>query len=126
MLANAEHDRQDIAAEICERATMDMEAAHKLYGDLVDGYEMEAGKLRAIREPKQIMLAVAGGIWFAARQAAEAQAIRDRNQAERDAAAQREADRDALRVAVDQDLTDFSAPLAGVREVAFFPPMTGG
>ena len=36
------------------------------------------------------------------------------------------ADRDALRVAVDQDLTDFSAPLAGVREVAFFPPMTGG
>ncbi|WP_095594839.1 molybdopterin converting factor subunit 1 [Actibacterium pelagium] len=36
------------------------------------------------------------------------------------------ADRDALRVAVDQDLTDFSASLAGVREVAFFPPMTGG
>ena len=32
----------------------------------------------------------------------------------------------ALRVAVDQQLTDFSAPLAGVREVAFFPPMTGG
>jgi molybdopterin synthase sulfur carrier subunit len=36
------------------------------------------------------------------------------------------ADRAALRVAVDQDLSDFSAPLAGVREVAFFPPMTGG
>ena len=36
------------------------------------------------------------------------------------------ADRAALRVAVDQDLTDFDAPLAGVREVAFFPPMTGG
>jgi molybdopterin synthase sulfur carrier subunit len=32
----------------------------------------------------------------------------------------------ALRVAVDQDLTDFDAPLKGVREVAFFPPMTGG
>lgn len=32
----------------------------------------------------------------------------------------------ALRVAVDQELADFSAPLAGVREVAFFPPMTGG
>jgi molybdopterin synthase sulfur carrier subunit len=32
----------------------------------------------------------------------------------------------ALRVAVDQELTDFDAPLAGVREVAFFPPMTGG
>ncbi len=32
----------------------------------------------------------------------------------------------ALRVAIDQELTDFDAPLAGVREVAFFPPMTGG
>lgn len=32
----------------------------------------------------------------------------------------------ALRVAVDQELTDFTAPLAGAREVAFFPPMTGG
>lgn len=36
------------------------------------------------------------------------------------------ADLSALRVAVDQDLTDFDAPLEGVREVAFFPPMTGG
>ena len=35
-------------------------------------------------------------------------------------------DLSALRVAVDQDLVDFDAPLAGVREVAFFPPMTGG
>lgn len=32
----------------------------------------------------------------------------------------------ALRVAVDQKLSDFDAPLSGVREVAFFPPMTGG
>lgn len=32
----------------------------------------------------------------------------------------------ALRVALDQDLTDFDAALNGVREVAFFPPMTGG
>jgi sulfur-carrier protein len=32
----------------------------------------------------------------------------------------------SLRVAVDQELAEFSAPLAGVREVAFFPPMTGG
>ena len=32
----------------------------------------------------------------------------------------------ALRVAIDQDLTDFDAPLKGAREVAFFPPMTGG
>lgn len=32
----------------------------------------------------------------------------------------------ALRVAIDQELTDFSASLEGAREVAFFPPMTGG
>lgn len=36
------------------------------------------------------------------------------------------ADLSALRVAVDQQLADFDAPLSGVREVAFFPPMTGG
>ncbi len=36
------------------------------------------------------------------------------------------ADLSALRVAVDQQLADFDAPLEGVREVAFFPPMTGG
>ena len=36
------------------------------------------------------------------------------------------ADLRALRVALDQELSDFSAPLTGVREVAFFPPMTGG
>lgn len=35
-------------------------------------------------------------------------------------------DLSSLRVAVDQELTSFDAPLAGVREVAFFPPMTGG
>lgn len=32
----------------------------------------------------------------------------------------------SVRVALDQELADFDAPLAGVREVAFFPPMTGG
>jgi len=36
------------------------------------------------------------------------------------------ADLAALRVALDQELADFDAPLSGVREVAFFPPMTGG
>jgi len=36
------------------------------------------------------------------------------------------ADLSALRVALDQELSDFDAPLSGVREVAFFPPMTGG
>ncbi|MFD0859793.1 molybdopterin converting factor subunit 1 [Roseovarius aquimarinus] len=32
----------------------------------------------------------------------------------------------ALRVAVDQELADWQTPLSGAREVAFFPPMTGG
>ena len=36
------------------------------------------------------------------------------------------ADLSALRVAVDQELSEFDAPLEGAREVAFFPPMTGG
>jgi molybdopterin synthase sulfur carrier subunit len=36
------------------------------------------------------------------------------------------ADLGALRVALDQELASFDAPLSGVREVAFFPPMTGG
>lgn len=35
-------------------------------------------------------------------------------------------DLSALRVALDQELSEFDAPLSGVREVAFFPPMTGG
>ena len=36
------------------------------------------------------------------------------------------ADLSALRVAVDQQLTDFDASIEGASEVAFFPPMTGG
>lgn len=36
------------------------------------------------------------------------------------------ADLSALRVALDQELSSFDASLQGVREVAFFPPMTGG
>lgn len=36
------------------------------------------------------------------------------------------ADTSALRVALDQEEADFAAPLAGIREVAFFPPVTGG
>ncbi len=35
-------------------------------------------------------------------------------------------DLSALRVAIDQELAEFDSPLAGAREVAFFPPMTGG
>ncbi len=35
-------------------------------------------------------------------------------------------DMSSIRVAVDQNLTELTAPLDGVREVAFFPPMTGG
>ena len=36
------------------------------------------------------------------------------------------ADLSVLRVALDQKLSDFNAPLTDVREVALFPPMTGG
>ncbi len=36
------------------------------------------------------------------------------------------ADLKSLRVALDQKLSNFDAPLHGVREIAFFPPMTGG
>ena len=32
----------------------------------------------------------------------------------------------ALKVAIDQELAEFDTPLGGAREVAFFPPMTGG
>ncbi|SMH48162.1 molybdopterin converting factor subunit 1 [Maritimibacter sp. HL-12] len=32
----------------------------------------------------------------------------------------------ALRVAIDQELADWDSPIEGAREVAFFPPMTGG
>ena len=35
-------------------------------------------------------------------------------------------DLSAVRVALDQELRDFDAPISGVREIAFFPPMTGG
>ena len=32
----------------------------------------------------------------------------------------------AVRVAVDQQLAGLDTPLASAREIAFFPPMTGG
>lgn len=35
-------------------------------------------------------------------------------------------DRDRLRAAVDQAFVPLDAPLAGAREVALFPPVTGG
>lgn len=35
-------------------------------------------------------------------------------------------DTGAIRAAVDQDLVGFDKALKGAREVAFFPPMTGG
>jgi sulfur-carrier protein len=36
------------------------------------------------------------------------------------------ADRARLRCAVDLVMVDFDAPVAGVKEIAFFPPVTGG
>ena len=34
--------------------------------------------------------------------------------------------RDQIKVALDQDMADLNSSLLGVKEVAFFPPMTGG
>lgn len=36
------------------------------------------------------------------------------------------ADRDKLRAAVDQDFAAFDAAVVGAREIALFPPVTGG
>ena len=36
------------------------------------------------------------------------------------------ADMKSVRIAIDQKMTDQAASLAGAREIAFFPPMTGG
>lgn len=36
------------------------------------------------------------------------------------------ADRDRLRVAIDQQFAAFDAPVASAREIAIFPPVTGG
>lgn len=36
------------------------------------------------------------------------------------------ADRDRLRAAVDQAFVGLDAPIAGAREIAIFPPVTGG
>lgn len=36
------------------------------------------------------------------------------------------ADRSVVRVGLDQDFAGVDAPIAGVREIAIFPPVTGG
>ena len=36
------------------------------------------------------------------------------------------ADLSAIRVAIDQEMAAFDSPIAGAREIAFFPPVTGG
>jgi molybdopterin synthase sulfur carrier subunit len=59
-------------------------------------------------------------------QAATAGALADELAAREERYALAFADRAALRVAVDQVLADWDAPLDGAREIAFFPPMTGG
>ncbi len=59
-------------------------------------------------------------------QAATVAQLVDELRAREDRYAAAFADLSALRVAIDQELTDFDAPLSGAREVAFFPPMTGG
>ncbi len=46
--------------------------------------------------------------------------------AQDDAHAAAFADLASVRVAIDQELADLDSPIAGAREVAFFPPVTGG
>ena len=36
------------------------------------------------------------------------------------------ADREAIRIAIGEDFVGLEAPLAGAREIAIFPPVTGG
>ncbi|MGF1444762.1 MAG: molybdopterin converting factor subunit 1 [Pikeienuella sp.] len=36
------------------------------------------------------------------------------------------ADLSAIRVAINQEIADLDSPIAGAREIAFFPPVTGG
>jgi molybdopterin synthase sulfur carrier subunit len=36
------------------------------------------------------------------------------------------AEPDVIRAALDQEHVEHDAPIAGAREIAFFPPMTGG
>ena len=36
------------------------------------------------------------------------------------------ADRKSIRAAINEELVDHTAPIAGARTIAFFPPMTGG
>lgn len=43
-----------------------------------------------------------------------------------DAHAMAFSDMKSIRAAVDQELVEMSAPIGSAREVAFFPPMTGG
>ena len=50
----------------------------------------------------------------------------DELKARSDAHALAFSDMSSVRVALDQDLSEMTASLEGVREVAFFPPMTGG
>ena len=35
-------------------------------------------------------------------------------------------DMTAIRVAIDQEMCPLDAPISGAREIAFFPPVTGG
>lgn len=59
-------------------------------------------------------------------QAATVRDLVDELSAREDRYAAAFADISAIRVALDQKLSDFDASLTNVREVAFFPPMTGG
>lgn len=58
-------------------------------------------------------VATAGALidWLAARSPGHAAAFQDRT---------------SVRIAIDQDFAEPDAPIQGAREIAFFPPVTGG
>lgn len=59
-------------------------------------------------------------------EAADVSALIDELRAKEPRYAAAFADMSAIRVALDQEEATLDAPLSGVREVAFFPPVTGG
>lgn len=65
----------------------------------------------AVTPPAELSSVGALVDWLARRSAGHAEAL---------------ADRTRLRAAVDQAFVGFDAPISGAREIAIFPPVTGG
>ncbi|MGI9317315.1 MAG: hypothetical protein ACR2QW_08305, partial [bacterium] len=62
LLGESGYDRKRIQIEVTERAVMPRSIAKQLYGDLMYDNPGDGEWLRAVRDPDQIMLIVAGGM----------------------------------------------------------------